>query len=209
MKFLQADQGCASGDCEALDREHAEAGNVRSLIDVLVPDSAARVQAPLHLGHLATGQTWLRCGLLIHQDYVMRFIRQFVEAVARMLKLRDNGNLDAALRECDSTYDLFGVPREICDVVYSEILVGLFHYQEMMRAAAKLFRKEAVIYERKRDPVTAFAKVAARSNSTWKRGQQIIRTKPSLRFAICASRFPRPTCRRSIAPSSPAPGTSL
>ena len=88
----------------------------------------------------------------------MRVIRQFVEAVARMLKLRDSGDLEAALREGDSAYDLLGVPREICDVVDTETLAGLLRHPEMMRAAAKLFREEAVIYERKRDPVTAFAK---------------------------------------------------
>jgi len=93
---------------------------------------------------------------VIHRDYLMRVIRQLVEAIARMLKLREAGDLEAALREGEAAYDLLGVPRELCDVADTPTLAGLLRRPELMRVAAKLFCEEAEIYERQRDPMAAF-----------------------------------------------------
>ena len=61
---------------------------------------------------------------MIREDFLMRLIRQATEAIARMIRKRDDGEYDAAQRDADGAYDLLGIPRELCDVVDTPTLAG-------------------------------------------------------------------------------------
>src|SRR5436190_13512878 len=76
---------------------------------------------------------------MIREDFLMRLIRQATEAIARMIRKRDDGEYDAAQRDADGAYDLLGIPRELCDVVDTPTLAGLLGEAEKIRVAARLF----------------------------------------------------------------------
>jgi hypothetical protein len=96
---------------------------------------------------------------MFHEDYVMRMVRQFAQAIARILRLRQEGQHQAALDEAGKLYDeLFTIPREVVDRVDTPTMASLLGRADKMRAAATLFWEEGHIYKAQGDPLTAFAR---------------------------------------------------
>lgn len=95
---------------------------------------------------------------MIREDYIMRLIRQIAEAVARMIRRRESGDLEAALRDADALFDLLEIPRELCDVVDTPTLAGLLRDPERMRLAARVFWEEGHVVKAMGDPLGAFAR---------------------------------------------------
>ena len=96
---------------------------------------------------------------MFREDYVMRLVKQFAEAIARMLRLRQKGEHQAALDEAGRLYEeLFTIPREVTDRVDTPTMASLLGRADKIRAAAMLFWEEGHIYKAKGDPLTAFAR---------------------------------------------------
>jgi hypothetical protein len=96
---------------------------------------------------------------MIREDYVMRMVKQFADAIARMLGLRQRGEHQAALDEAGRLYeDLFAIPREATDRVDTPTVASLLGRPDKIRAAAMLFWEEGHIYKAKVGPLTAFAR---------------------------------------------------
>jgi hypothetical protein len=94
---------------------------------------------------------------MFENDYVMRIVKQVAEAIARMLKLADDGDHRRALREADDAWELLGVPRELVSAVDTRTLAGLLRGPEAMRLAAKLSVSEGDVLTAGRDPMNAVA----------------------------------------------------
>lgn len=98
-------------------------------------------------------------GAMFREDYVMRMVKQFADAIARVLQLRQRGEHQAALDEAGRLYEeLFAIPREVVDRVDTPTLAGLLRRPDKMRAAAMLFWEEARVYKAKGDPLTALSR---------------------------------------------------
>jgi hypothetical protein len=97
---------------------------------------------------------------MIREDYLIRMIRQFFEALARLNKQRERGDLEAARATADALYEELGIPKELVEVVDTPTLVGMLKDPERMRAAAKLFWEEALLLKAGGDPLTAYTRFA-------------------------------------------------
>lgn len=96
---------------------------------------------------------------MFREDYFMRLVRQFAEALASMLRLRERGEHIAALEVADRLYEeLLTIPRAVIDRVDTPTLTGLLGRPDRIRAAAMLFWEEGHIYKAQGDPLTAFAR---------------------------------------------------
>jgi hypothetical protein len=96
---------------------------------------------------------------MFREDYVMRLIKQFADAIARVLRLRQKGDHQAALDEAGRLFDeLFAIPREVVDQVDTPTIASMLRRPDKMRAAAMLFWEEGHVYKAKGDPLTAFAR---------------------------------------------------
>ncbi len=96
---------------------------------------------------------------MFREDYFMRLVRQFAEALATMKRRREGGENLAALKVADRLYDeLLTIPREVIDRVDTPTLVSLLGGIDRIRAAALLFWEEGHIYKAQGDPLTSFAR---------------------------------------------------
>jgi hypothetical protein len=95
---------------------------------------------------------------VIREDYLFRQIKQIAEALARMLKLREERRYDDARAVADSLYEQLGIPRELHDVVDTPTLASMLRSADNIRLAAQLQVEEGHIYKLEGDPVTAFTK---------------------------------------------------
>jgi hypothetical protein len=95
---------------------------------------------------------------VIREDFLLRQIKQFAEALARMLKLRTEGRYDEALAQADSLYEELGIPRGLHDVVDTPTLASMLRTADAIRMAAQLQVEEGHIYKAKGDPVMGFTK---------------------------------------------------
>jgi hypothetical protein len=89
------------------------------------------------------------------EDWIMRVVRQLVEAIARVAGFVDKHDYDGALDEAGRAWDLLGVPRELVDRVDGPTLASLLREPAKLRAAAELLVVEAKAYAGKRDPMHA------------------------------------------------------
>ncbi|MDQ3364504.1 MAG: hypothetical protein M3680_03655 [Myxococcota bacterium] len=92
---------------------------------------------------------------MIREDYLIRMVKQFAEALARLMKLREAGEHRAALQIADGLYDELGISRELVDVVDTPTLAGMLRDPERMRAAAQLCWEEGHVFRSQGDPLTA------------------------------------------------------
>ena len=95
---------------------------------------------------------------MIREDFILRMIRQFAEALGRVARLRDEGKYERALDDTGRLYEDLGVPREVCDVVDTPTLAGLLVHPDKMRALAQVCWEEARIFQASGDPLTAFGR---------------------------------------------------
>jgi hypothetical protein len=95
---------------------------------------------------------------VIREDYILRIIKQFAEALARLARLRAEGKYERALDDAGRLYEDLGVPREVCDVVDTPTLARLLAHPDKMRALAQVSWEEARIFQASGDPLTAFGR---------------------------------------------------
>jgi sugar diacid utilization regulator len=85
---------------------------------------------------------------VIKQDYVERMIQQLVEALARLLKLREAGSHGEALAVVRSTCEeVFGVEYETLVGVDAASAASVLGTPEKVRRFAELVRAEAEVLE--------------------------------------------------------------
>lgn len=94
---------------------------------------------------------------MLRHDYIMRVIQQAVDAIARMMGLREKGDHEAARREAEAVYDLLGVPSELAAAVDSATLAELLGHPDKIRAMAKLAVQEAELRRATGDPLACAA----------------------------------------------------
>jgi hypothetical protein len=95
---------------------------------------------------------------MIREDYIIRLIKQFADALGRMMRLRSAGDPQGALAAADELYEALGIPRELCALVDTPTLAGMLRHAEKMRAAARLSWEEGHAFTAQGDPLTAFAR---------------------------------------------------
>jgi hypothetical protein len=96
---------------------------------------------------------------MFREDYFMRLVRQFAEALASLRRRREGGDHVAALAAAERLYDeLLTIPREVIDRVDTPTLTSVLRGVDRIRAAAMLFWEEGHIYKAQGDPLTAFAR---------------------------------------------------
>jgi hypothetical protein len=92
---------------------------------------------------------------VIRDDYLIRLIRQFVEALARIAGFRRRGEYERAQVEIGRVWDELGVPRELIVTTDRETAAGLLREPDRMRTAAMLLAEEAHVMQAKGDPLHA------------------------------------------------------
>jgi hypothetical protein len=93
---------------------------------------------------------------MFREDYLIRLIKQFAEAIAALAGLRRAGKHQEALAAADRLHgELLTVPREMAEMLDTPALARLLGRPDKMRAAAMLFWEEGHIYKAKGDPLTA------------------------------------------------------
>jgi hypothetical protein len=96
---------------------------------------------------------------MFREDFLIRMIRQFAEALRRLMGQRDRGEYDAALRTSGELFDdLTTLPRELTDAMDTASFARLLGSAEKIRAMAMLFWEEGRIYAGKGDPIVAHAR---------------------------------------------------
>ncbi|MER3437615.1 MAG: hypothetical protein C4346_08520 [Chloroflexota bacterium] len=89
----------------------------------------------------------------MHQDYILRMIEQLSGVVRRVLRLRDEGEHDAALTEVTDAYGrIAGLPATLVHALSEENLIAMLRSQgrldpERCFVLAELLREEALVYE--------------------------------------------------------------
>ena len=95
---------------------------------------------------------------MISQDYIIRIIQQVVEAIARMIGKREQGDYQGALRQAEAAYDLLGIPPDLAAAMDSESLADLLGNPEKIRMMARLSQQEGEVYRATGDPLTGTAR---------------------------------------------------
>jgi hypothetical protein len=95
---------------------------------------------------------------MIREDYIIRIVKQIVDAIARLAGLRQKGDFQAALRQAESAYDLLGVPPELAAAVSAETLAGMLGHPDKIRLMARLSQEEGDVHRASGDPLTAMAR---------------------------------------------------
>jgi hypothetical protein len=85
---------------------------------------------------------------MIESDYILRMIQQLAKAIARIVGLKQAGQLDEALDELRTTADgIFGPIRHTLDAIDARSAAGLLADGEKIEAYATLTAEEASIRE--------------------------------------------------------------
>ena len=93
----------------------------------------------------------------MREDYVIRLIRQFVDAIARIAGFRKRGEYQRALIEVGQAWEELGVPHELVLATDGATLAELLRDPEKQRVAAHLLAEEAHVVQAKGDPLHAGA----------------------------------------------------
>jgi tetratricopeptide (TPR) repeat protein len=96
---------------------------------------------------------------MFREDYIVRMIKQFAEALARIARLRVAGDhrsaLDAVAR---ARGELFEGPADLDEAIDTATLARLLGHPDKLRAAAMLAWEDGRIHAAMGDPLTAFAR---------------------------------------------------
>jgi len=80
------------------------------------------------------------------QDFILRVIRQIIQALADIAKLRSSGKPEQALVEVhDACRSLLGIDPELVRLLGSEALIRMSEDQGWLEPLAKLLAEEALI----------------------------------------------------------------
>lgn len=95
---------------------------------------------------------------MYERDYIMRMIRQMMDVLLRLLKLKKEEDYDRALDYINGVYDdLFGIDASLLRAMDSATAARLLGHQEKIKALAKLCKEEAELYRLKGDAVQSKA----------------------------------------------------
>jgi hypothetical protein len=75
---------------------------------------------------------------MIREDYLMRLIRQLVDALARIAGYRKQGEYDRAMAEVARAWEELGVPRDLVTATDGQTLAELLREPARQRVAAEL-----------------------------------------------------------------------
>jgi hypothetical protein len=93
---------------------------------------------------------------MIESDYILRMIQQLAKAIARIVGLKQAGQLDEALDELRTTADgIFGPIRHTLDAIDARSAAGLLANREKIEAYAAVTAEEASILEQMGDASSA------------------------------------------------------
>ena len=95
---------------------------------------------------------------MIQQDYLIRLIKRFFDALARMIKKREQGKFAEAEFEANQAYGVLGITPDFVNTMSSETIASLLSEPEKIRLMAKLAVEEAKLLEQKGDPLTSTRK---------------------------------------------------
>jgi hypothetical protein len=115
----------------------------------------------------------------IERDYVLRIIRQLALFIARLMKLKDKGDLDSAQELLLSAYgDMFGIDRRFVGYMPPEQLAGVLG-RERAVLFAELMAEEADLRAMRGDAQTAalVAQQALALLDAAKSGDERLRTR--------------------------------
>jgi hypothetical protein len=82
---------------------------------------------------------------MLRNDYLMRIVEQITEAMARIARLRDDRQHEAALRELEQAYELLGIDPRLLTTMSESQLADLLAHPDKIRLAARLTALEAEI----------------------------------------------------------------
>jgi len=115
----------------------------------------------------------------IERDYILRIMRQLALFIARLLKLKDKGDLDSAQELLLSAYgDMFGIDRRFVAYMPPEQLAGVLG-RERAALFAELMAEEADLRAMRGDAQTAalVAQQALAVLDAAKAGDERLRTR--------------------------------
>ena len=92
---------------------------------------------------------------MIREDYLMRLIRQLVDAIARITGYRKQGDYDRAMANVGLAWEELGIPRELVTATDAATLAELLRDPAKQRIVAELLAEEAHVMHAKGDPLNA------------------------------------------------------
>jgi hypothetical protein len=93
---------------------------------------------------------------VIHEDYIVRMIKQLAAFLARITRHRERGEYAKAMDEAsDAWTHVLGVPRELVDATDPPTLIELLREPGKLRLAARLLAEEAHVMTERGDPLNA------------------------------------------------------
>jgi hypothetical protein len=96
---------------------------------------------------------------VIERDYLMRLIQQLTNALARIMRAKEQEKYDEAQEAIDAAYgELFGLNATLVSMMAAESLAQLLGDPEKIKAMARLFEEEADLWQVKDDVAQAAVK---------------------------------------------------
>lgn len=96
---------------------------------------------------------------MIERDYIMRMMQQLANALARIMRAREQEKYDEAQDAIDEAYgELFGLNETLVGVMSAESLAQLLGDSEKIKALARLLKEEGELCELQDDPTQAAIK---------------------------------------------------
>ncbi len=92
---------------------------------------------------------------MYRDDYLMRLIRQLVDAIARIAGFRRQGDYVRVMSEVGRAWDELGVPRGLAKAMDGRALAELLRDPAKQRVAAQLLAEEAHVMHATGDPLHA------------------------------------------------------
>lgn len=90
---------------------------------------------------------------MLRDDYILRIIRQVVEAIARMLGSIERGDFQDARAQADDAYERLGVPPELAMRMDSPSLANLVKRPDKIRMLSELSWQEGTLFRAMGDPL--------------------------------------------------------
>ncbi len=89
---------------------------------------------------------------MFERDFLMREVKQIVELIAKIARLKSESKLEAALGEINAAYDRLGIKKSMLDYLDAGSLARMIGSPEALAAVGALMAEEAAILEAEGDP---------------------------------------------------------